>query len=127
MNSFSLMPLRAMVLAAGMLLTAPALAVPPDGSDAPPIKLRNLDGTEVSTAAMAPKALVLIFGETDNDKTKQACADILDAIKDPRLSADSVVALLVTARDVPEAQIKDEIRDGRYPALILRDPKREAA
>jgi len=126
MNPARTLSLQALAAAVAVIAAPLAgAASPPRGSDAPPITLKSLDGAEVSTAKLAPKPLVLIFGETNHDGTKQACADVLDAIKDPRLGA-APAAVLVTARDVPEAQMKEESQHGRFPPFILRDTKREA-
>ena len=120
--------LAASVLA--LAFVAPgALASPPDGSDAPPIVLKDLSGASVDTSKLAPRATVLIFGETNHQATRQACADVLDAVRDPGLGLDAAAApvpVLIVAREVPDTQIKDETREGRFPSVILHDTKRDA-
>lgn len=105
---------------------APAGASPPRGSPAPPITLKDLDGTTVSTEKLAPRALVLIFGELTHEGIRQTCENVLDALADPRLTGDSVVPILIVAQDAPVAKLKEEAAQGHFPALILHDPKRDA-
>ncbi len=122
-------PLVASIVAAFIavaLIQSPLEAAPPRGSVAPPITLKDLSGETVSTTKFANKALILVFGELGNDGAKQACADVLDVLADPRLSGEPVVPILVIARDASPSQLKEEATQGRFPALILHDPKREA-
>lgn len=104
-------------------LVAPS---PPDGSTAPPIVLPDLGGKSVSTAALAPRPLVLIFGELTHDGVKRAASDVLDVLAEPRLSGTDAIPIMLIAQDAPAAQLKDTAAQGRFPALILHDPKRDA-
>lgn len=120
--------LTLVVLAALLYFGAsPSLArVPTRGSDAPKISLDDLGGTRVDTSNLQPRALVLIFGEIGQDTTLAACTDVLTTLADPRVAADSVVPILITAQSTPAATLRDEAAKGRYPAIILRDPQRDA-
>lgn len=123
-RSGALLVLMAVVLGCA---SAPApAALPPKGSEAPAVRLPDLDGTMVSTADLAPRALVLLFGELGHEGVKQAAAEVLDVLADPRIDRDSVVPLMILAQDAEPAALKDEAARGRYPALILLDRKREA-
>jgi hypothetical protein len=117
---------RALCLLVCLLGAGHAPASPPRGSVAPPITLKDLNGQTVSTEKLAPRALVLIFGQISHEGVQQACADVLDSLSDPRLAGDVVVPILIVSQDAPPAQLKDEAVQGRYPAIILQDPKREA-
>lgn len=109
------------------LFASPALArVPTRGTDAPKIALDDLGGTRVDTSKLQPRALVLIFGEIGQDSTAAACADVLTTLADPRVAADSIVPILITAQSTPAASLREEASKGRYPAIILRDPQRDA-
>jgi tetratricopeptide (TPR) repeat protein len=103
-----------------------ASSAPAPGADAPAIVLRDLGGVEVSTAKLAPKPLVLIFGELGHDGVRQACADVLDVLEDPKLAGCLAVPILIVAKDAPLSQLKDEAARGRFPAIVLNDPKRDA-
>lgn len=102
------------------------VASPPRGSDAPAIKLKDLDGSLVTSARLAPRTLLIVFGELANEGTRQACADALDVLADPRLSGEAVVPVLIVAQDASPDRLKEEALTGRFPALILHDPRRDA-
>ena len=103
-----------------------ASASPPDGSDAPPITLPDMTGAPVNTSALAPRSLVLIFGELDHDGARQACIDVLDVLTDPRLAEAPALPVFIVAQDAPDAELRDQAAKGRFPAVILHDRKREA-
>lgn len=100
--------------------------VPPRGSDAPPIALDDLNGTRVETLKLQPRVQVLIFGEIGQDSTAAACADVLSTLADPRLAGESAVPILITAQPTAAAQLREEAGKGRFPAVILKDPQRDA-
>jgi len=103
-----------------------ATASPPRGSVAPAINLPDLSGQIVSTAKLAPRSLVLIFGDLNHDGAKRACADVLDVLAEPRLAGVAAVPILIVAQDLPAAQLKEQAAQGRFPAIILNDPRRDA-
>lgn len=107
-------------------VAARAWASPPRGSVAPPITLKSLNGEEVETAKLAPRALVLIFGDMGHDGAKQACADVMETLADPRFAGGSAVPILIISQEGTPAQLRDQAAQGRFPAIILQDPKREA-
>lgn len=100
--------------------------MPPRGSAAPTISLRSLAGEVVSTAALRQRPLILIFGELNHERTRRACAEVLDGLLDPRFAGTSVVPILIVAEDAPEAQLKETAAQGRFPAIILQDARRES-
>jgi thioredoxin-like negative regulator of GroEL len=120
----------ASAVAAWFLLTlcfvAPAGASPPRGSTAPPIELKALDGTTVSTVKLAPRTFVLVFGEMTAEKVRDTCGTVLDVVADPRLAGEIVTPILIIAQDAPAPQLKEESAKWRLPAVVLHDPKREA-
>lgn len=116
--------LVACVLAA--VAARPVLGAPPRGSDAPAIALKDLDGKPVTTKDLGDRPYVLIFGEFSHEGAKKACAEVLDALADPRVGRDAATVVLIIAEDAPEAKLKEESATGRFPALVLRDTKREA-
>ena len=124
--NFRILGLAAAMLIGTLLNPASIAASPPRGSVAPPITLPDLSGTPVSTAKLAPRTLVLIFGELDHDGTRQACSDVLDVLSDPRFANDAVVPVMIIAQEAPDARLKEEAAQGRFPAVILHDPKRDA-
>ncbi len=132
--------LHALIRAATLALSAGVVSVSsaslPAGAPAPAITLNDLDGHTFNTASLAPRPIILVFGELDHPGVRRACADILEALDDPRLEASSALPILIVARDAPPEQLKKEAqgadagggaREGRrWPATILSDPKREA-
>ncbi|CAG0961015.1 hypothetical protein PHYC_00726 [Phycisphaerales bacterium] len=101
-------------------------ALPPRGSDAPPIRLKDLDGTLVSTKDLSSRTLVLVFGEFGHDGVKQACSDVMDVLADARVEPGSVVPIMIVAQDTEPTRLKEEAAQGRFPAIVLQDPKRDA-
>jgi len=104
----------------------PAATSPPRGSVAPPITLPDLSGKAVATTKLAPRTLVLIFGELGHERVRQACGDVLDVLADPRLAGDSILPILIVAQNAPPNTLKEEAALGRFPALILHDSDRQA-
>jgi tetratricopeptide (TPR) repeat protein len=118
---------RALAGACALLcLTVSALASPPRGSPAPPIELKALDGTAVSTSKLSSRTLVLVFGELNAEKVRDCCGAVLDVLADPRLAGEAVTPILIIAQDAPAAALREEAAKWRLPAVILHDPKREA-
>lgn len=103
-----------------------ALALPPRGADAPPVRLPTLEGTQVNTADNAPKAQVIVFGEVGHEGCRKACGEVLDVMEDVRIDKANVVTMLVVAQQDARERLKEEAAIGRYPATILRDEKRES-
>lgn len=101
-----------------------ATALPPRGSDAPPIRLRDGDGAEVVSTAMAPRALVVIFGELDHAGTQKTCETVLDVLADPRFGQGTVVPMLVVAHAGDARPANGD--KNRLPPIVLHDPSREA-
>lgn len=94
-------------------------------AEAPAIVLKDLGGTEVSTAKLRQSTLVLIFGEAYHDKTRQACTLVDTALRDPRLQGQRIVPLLI----VTQTPTAENLRLGageKLPATILLDPARQA-
>lgn len=118
---------RIFLLAAAAVsaVSVAAAAGPPDGSAAPPIVLPDLGGESVSSAALAPRPLVLVFGELNHEGVKRAASDVLDVLAEPRLAGTGALPIMIIAQDAPMAQMRDAAAQGRFPALILHDPRRE--
>lgn len=107
----------------GVLIAATtAFASLPDGVPAPPINLTSLDGAAVSTPSLAPRSLVLIFGDPDQERTQHASADALDVLRTLDAEAKSVVPILIIASKPTAGAIQEKSR----PPLVLSDPNREA-
>jgi Flp pilus assembly protein TadD len=114
------------VVAALLAATGGAGALPPRGSDAPPIRLRDADGAEVTTAGMSPRSLVVIFGELDHAGTQRTCESVLDVLADPRIERGTVVPVLVVASGAEAGKAKGEGDKSRLPPIVLYDGAREA-
>ncbi len=117
---------RALCVGAAVLVCGHASASLPRGAAAPPFSLTDLDGNTVSSDAMVGRARVVVFGEFSHEGARAACADVLEALEDPRLADAPVTPILIIAQDVPVETLKQEAASGRYPAMILHDPMREA-
>ena len=70
---------RAIVAVAAFGAAHLAAALPPRGSDAPPIALTALDGKAVNSADFANRPMVLLFGELNHDGVKRASAGRLSS------------------------------------------------
>ena len=134
MNRRSNRPARGPTSAvAALVMGLPAVsasALPPRGADAAEIKATGGAGEAVSTERFADRPLVLIFGELDHEPTLRACAEILDLLAEDRFShespRESVVPILVVARDAPQADLREQAVAARVPAIVLHDPERRA-
>jgi tetratricopeptide (TPR) repeat protein len=51
---------------------------------------------------------------------------VLDVIAEARVEQGSVIPILVVAQDAEPGALKEEAARGRFPAIVLHDPKREA-
>ena len=91
------------------------------GDAAPTIALKDLRGADVDTAKLRGRTVVLIFGELYHEKTKQACALLEAALRDPRLEGEPVASLLVCAQPV-----KPDDERAASPATVVRDAERRA-
>ncbi len=103
-----------------------AAALPPRGSDAPPIALTALDGKAVSSADFANRPMVLLFGELNHDGVKRASADLLAVLAESKVAAEKPVAMLIIAQEAPPEKLKEEAAAGAFPSIILQDTKRDA-
>jgi Tetratricopeptide repeat len=106
--------------------TAPTSFMPPRGSVAPVVNLRSMTGEMVSTAALAPRPLILIFGEPDHERTQEACTAVLDGLGDPRFEGATIIPILILAQDAPKTPPIGPAAQARIPAVVLNDPKRES-
>lgn len=104
--------------------SAMARQSPERGSIAPAITLKDSTGAAFSTASMTGKTLILIFGELDQDRTQQACTDVLNIMALRRFDSESVVPILIVAKAPPA--LNDESKARRTPRVVLQDLQREA-
>ncbi|RMH14210.1 MAG: hypothetical protein D6695_01890 [Planctomycetota bacterium] len=111
------------LLAAGSVATA---SNPPAGVEAPRFVLDDLNGTAVDLKMLRGRAVVIVFGELDHEGTRKTCDALLTALTDARLAHGKVIPILVVARDQAPEILREQANEGRFPALILHDPTREA-
>lgn len=116
----------ALAVLTGPCAGAAEAAVPPPGSPAPAIGLKNQQGEPVSTLDLRPRPLALVFGELTNPATRLACADVIDILKDPRFEVGSIVPILLIAQGSLPAPPAGQADEAALPDLILLDPGREA-
>ena len=102
-----------------------AAALPPRGSDAPPIDRMSLDGTSVRSEAYAGRPIVLLFGELNHDAVRQTSGELLKTLADTKVAATKPVAIMVVAQDAPVATLKEQAAKGSFPSIVVADPKRE--
>lgn len=99
---------------------------PERDSEAPDIRLNDLNGIEVSTADLAPRVLVLIFGTLPHEGVQRACTQVYEVAGDRRLTGDAIVPILVVPEDkVAKPRNSDEM-PSRLPAITLHDPDHKA-
>lgn len=113
-------------MAVSVAVAVSALATPPRNSTAPTIKLNDLNGIEVSTADLAPRILILIFGTLPHEGVQRACTQVFDVVHDRRLLGDVVVPILIVPDlTVAHPRTTDEM-PSRFPAITLHDPDRDS-
>lgn len=116
---------QALLVMSGLALAWPraALAVTdlPRGVAAPPLALKDQNGTEVTNAALRGHIAVLVFGEFYHDTTRQACAQVDSVLQDPRLAGLPLVSVLIVTQERQEGAALE-----RLPARVARDPDRAA-
>ncbi len=95
------------------------------GAEAPPLALKDRNGAEVTTAKLRDHVVVLVFGELYHEKTQQAWATIQSVLAEDRWTAQSIVTVLVTAREPREEDLK-AFTGGRVQPTLARDPDRQA-
>lgn len=110
------------ILGALLIAASAAPASLPDGTPAPPINLTSLDGATVSTSSLAPRTLVLIFGDLDHERTQHASADALDVIQTLHAEVSSVVPIIIVASKPTSGAGNEKPR----ATLVLSDPNRDA-
>ncbi len=93
------------------------------GDQMPTIAMTSIDGTPVDTSKLSGKPIVIMFGNTSQDRTRRAHSDIQDILKDPRLKdADVQWILLCAGTELPVAI---EARDGEPRPVLIHDQERE--
>lgn len=120
--------LRLSVIAAVLLgaAVAPGPSVPPRGSIAPPISLEALDGTQVQTAGLAGRTVVLVFGDLLHEGARRTAAEVLDVLEDDRLAHQEIVPIFLTAQAGSTDSLRSQAASGRFPAIVLQDAERAA-
>jgi len=116
----------AMALLAALTLcgaTAQAVTHLKRDMEAPPIALRDQAGREITNASLRDRLVVLIFGETYHEKTREACATVDAAVQDARLVGQPITLVLATAQEGPVDQAKLAAVD-RLPPNIAQDAQR---
>ncbi|MCG3180770.1 MAG: hypothetical protein BIFFINMI_03133 [Phycisphaerae bacterium] len=96
------------------------------GDAADPVALSDLDGKQVSTADLKGRTLILVFGELYHPRTRDLCTQIATILKDGRLADQKIASILIVAQDAKPDELKAEMGDIHWPAIILHDAGRKA-
>ena len=113
-------------IAVSVAVAMSALATPPRNSTPPAIKLNDLNGVQVSTADLAPRTLILIFGTLPHEGVQRVCTQVFDVVHDHRLLGEVVVPILIVPDlTVAHPRTADEM-PSRFPAITLHDPDRDS-
>lgn len=114
------------MLVTALWLTGGAAAMPPRGSEAPPLALGDLDGNVFDVERVKDRPYVLIFGELYHQPTREGCAVIERVLDDPRLAGDRIVPVLVIAQNASRLDLKTQAETLGFAGVVLHDPNRKA-
>lgn len=114
------------VLTAAACIAAGSAAMPPRGSEAPPLVLADLDGNVFDAQSVQGRPYVLIFGELYHQPTREGCAVIERVLDDPRLAGDRIAPVLVIAQNASRLDLKTQAEALDFAGVVLHDPNRRA-
>lgn len=94
------------------------------GDVAPPIVAQTTDGTAIDTTKTDGHVLLLLFGDTGQDKTRQACRQITSILEGSNPARSSVRWILVLSKgsDVDDLSV---LQRGKAERRVIHDTTRE--
>lgn len=107
----------------------PRQGVPPQPDEARPgplegIVLKDPEGGAVRLSDLTGQPLILLFGEVDQRRTRQACKDLASLLKAPEMQGSNALAVLITTRI--GTSDNENAPDLHLPERRLLDPDRDA-
>ncbi|MHC4773721.1 MAG: tetratricopeptide repeat protein [Planctomycetota bacterium] len=96
------------------------------GDPAPPLVMEAIDGHRVDTGAMRGRVVLLLFGEAGQDKTHQACREIVTALEAKQLADQPIDWILILSKSSSIIDLDLDAIEIEPPPVIVRDETRSA-
>lgn len=96
------------------------------GDIAPSIVLKDGNGREYGLDEFRGKALVILFGQSNHEKTLQACIALRDVFNESELRCLPIQWLLVISKSSRPEDLHLNLNEYRIPPLVLHDTERKA-
>jgi len=96
------------------------------GDPAPPLVMQSIDGRQVDTGAMRGRVLLLLFGEAGQDKTHQACREIVTALEAKQLADQPIDWILILSKSSSIIDLDLDAIEIQPPPIIVHDEARSA-
>lgn len=94
------------------------------GEPAPRIVLPDADGRTVDTARLHDRAIVVLFGASDHDKTRQAVEELQSALNEPELLGEPIQWLIVLSKSSDVRRHGLDLAHERLAPVLLHDRDR---
>jgi len=96
------------------------------GDPAPPLVMQSIDGRRVDTGEMRGRMLLLLFGEAGQDRTHQACREIVSALEAKRLADQPIDWILILSKSSSIIDLDLDAIEIQPPPIIVHDEARSA-
>jgi hypothetical protein len=113
-------------VAAVCLAAAPAPTDLEPGAEAPPLGLRAIDGTSLGPADLAGRVVLVMFGESGQARTMEACREIHGLLDERLLAAGEVRWVLVLSKSSRVPDLEPVLAGFRHPPVVAHDATRAA-
>jgi hypothetical protein len=121
-----------LVLGADAAAAPPAPVTPPPsethlparGAPAPPIVMPTVDGGRLDTNDLRGQVVVVLFGATSHERTRQAATAVHHALGDPRLQESAPRWILVLSRGSVPERLADELPAAPPRPRVVHDVER---
>lgn len=88
------------------------------------IVLQDLDGRDVRLIDLTGRPLILVFGEVDHSRTRQACDELASLLATPEMRGTNALSVLITTR--AGTAVGEGEQEFVMPERRLLDPDRDA-
>jgi tetratricopeptide (TPR) repeat protein len=88
--------------------------------------MQSIDGQRVDTGAMRGRVVLLLFGEAGQDKTHQACREIVTALEAKQIADQAIDWILILSKSSDILDLDLDAIGIQPPPIIVRDEARSA-